>query len=221
MILLYAVVPADGGTVAAAGGLDVSVLAGDGVALLYREVDAVPETSREEVLRFGDVVTALADHGTLLPVRFGTVLPGMAEARELLQSRGRGWRDRLDDLAGQVELIVHVRAERAAMAAAPGAAPAEAAPGTGGDYLRAKVAEHRRRSAEVAEVAAVVTPWSRAVRPLSSGQAAGVRLACLVAAGDVDDLRAAVQDWAAGRDDGHVAVTGPFPVFSFTEDDVA
>ena len=214
MILLYAVVPADGGTVAAAESLDVSVVAEDGVALVYRELETAPTTDREEVLRFGEVLTALGRETTMLPVRFGTVLPGVAEARELLEDRGHGWRSRLDDLAGQVELIVHVRATHLAT-------PADESPGTGGDYLRAKVADHRRRSAAVTEVAAVVTPWCRAARPLPPGEAAEVRLACLVAAGDVADLRSAVEAWAAEHPDGHVTVTGPFPVFSFTEDDVA
>jgi len=211
VILLYAVVPADDRAVAAAAGLDVAVLSQDGVGLVHREVDELPKADRDEVLRFGDVLTALADRTTMLPVRFGTVLPGVEQARELLQSRGRGWRERLVDLAGQVELIVRVGAD-------VGPETVAAPPSTGGDYLRAKVAEHRRRSAEVEEVASVVTPWCRAARPLSSS--GGVRLACLVPAGDVADLRAAVEAWASDHPDRHVTVTGPFPVFSFTEDDV-
>ena len=214
MILLYAVVPADDRAAAAAADLDLSVVAQDGVALAYREVSSAPTAERGEVLRFGDVLTTLAEDATLLPVRFGTVLPGVEQALELLQSRGGGWRDRLDDLAGQVEVILHVGTD-----VVP--APATATAGTGGDYLRAKVAEHRRRSTEVEEVAAVVTPWCRAARPLSPGAAAEVRLACLVAAADVVGLRAAVDAWAADHTDRHVTVTGPFPVFSFTEDDVA
>ena len=69
MILLYAVVPDDAPTVAAAARLDASVLTGDGVALVYREVDAVPKADRDEVLRCGDVITTLAQEVTMLPVR--------------------------------------------------------------------------------------------------------------------------------------------------------
>jgi hypothetical protein len=209
VILVYAVVPAD--EAPGKEGLGVSVLAEAGVGLVYREVESSPTADRDEVLRFGRVVSTLAEHTAVLPVRFGTVLQGVEQARELLKARAVGWKDQLEQVTGHVELIVHARAD------VPSGPPPER-PVTGGDYLRAKVSEHRRQSAEVADVAEVVTPWCRAARPLSSS--GEVRLACLVAADDVADLRAAVDGWAAEHAERQVTVTGPFPVFSFTEDDL-
>ena len=43
-----------------------------------------------------------------------------------------------------------------------------------------------------------------------------MRVACLVATDDVDDLRAGLEEWAAGAD-RDLATTGPWPPFSFTE----
>jgi len=223
VILLYAVVagdeaarldeagPVDGGPVDEGGRLDVSVLVDDGIGLVYREVTSAPAADREQVLRFGRVLTALADRTTILPVRFGTALPGLEDARELVRSRAADWRRRLRDVAGHVEVIVHVRDGRA-----PEVPPGR--PATGGEYLRAKVSQHQERSAELARVVSVVAPWCRAARALDSS--GGVRLACLVPAGDVPDLRAAVDAWASGHTERLVTVTGPFPVFSFTEDEL-
>ena len=237
MIVLYAVAalaeaaPGTGG--AGDGGaefasdLGVSVLAEGEVGLVYREVASAPRPEREQVLEFGGVVTTLADRTSILPIRFGTTVGDVEEARALLRSRGEEWRLRLHDLAGQVEAIVHVRPrdDRPRPAAAggspqPGSEPTpESAPVrvTGGDYLRAKVAQHQRQSSEQARVVTVLSPWCRAVRPLPSSE--GVRLACLLRADALDDLRSAVEEWADANPDRDVRVTGPFPVFSFAEED--
>jgi Gas vesicle synthesis protein GvpL/GvpF len=76
-----------------------------------------------------------------------------------------------------------------------------------------------RREASITEIAELVRPWSREIKVLSPQQS--IRLACLVADGDVPQLRDAVTTWQQSRGGRQAVVSGPWPVFSFVGDQEA
>jgi hypothetical protein len=213
--MLYAVVPA--GLLsppAGATGSALQAVSGGSVDILFEEREELPTGSRDEVLAFGRRLQQLADTCTLLPVRFGSVLPGRAEVTELLAERQDQWRSRLEHVAGHVEVLVHAWDEDA-----PEPATVSAAAGSGQRYLmsRAAVLHHRERLVE--ELHAVASPLCREVRVLPADPE--VRLACLVRAEGVADLRAALERWTGSEGTRRVRMTGPWPPFSFATEEVA
>lgn len=211
MLLLYAVVPADWEPPAsgsASGAL--SMTSGAPVAVLYEERAEMPPTGRDELLRFGRVVTEVAQSGPALPVRFGTAVGTLDELDELIDERAASWEKRLSAVRGHVEVVVHVVDDTA-----PAKAPA--ARGSGRDYLLTRASAHRHAEELFEDLASAVAPHCREVRRLSGSDE--VRVACLVPAGAVDELRSVLETWTATRDGRRSRVTGPWPPFSFTEED--
>jgi hypothetical protein len=80
------------------------------------------------------IVSSLMEDGAVLPVRFGTVLPGEADVRELLAWRGEELRGQLAHVRGRVEMGLRVPWEQE-----------PAAPSSGRDFMQAKL--ERRRAA--------------------------------------------------------------------------
>ncbi|HLN76093.1 MAG TPA: GvpL/GvpF family gas vesicle protein [Nocardioidaceae bacterium] len=210
MLLLYAVVQADWTPPPTGGAAGLSMLSGPSVAVLYDERDEMPSTSREEVLGFGKVVTEVAQRGPALPVRFGTVVQTVEELRGLLEERAEDWDKRLSVVRGHVELLVHVVDE-----AAPAKTPASR--GSGRDYLLSRAGAHRHIEELFQDLSSAVAAHCREVRRLPGSDE--LRVACLVPAGGVDDLRAALDTWAEHREGLRSRTTGPWPPFSFTEED--
>lgn len=200
MIVLYAVVPR-GVEVVAPGlcGHDAGP-----VTVVYEETATPPSPSRDAVAEHGRRIVALADRGPLLPMRYGTTLPGMAELRSIGVDHGDAWRRRLDRLAGRRELVVHV-------AAADVAPPVD---GSGRAYLQWRLRAVRRQDHAVEKARELVLPWADDLRLLPDRR----RLAVLVRIGDADRVRDAVAVYAAAHPDLELVVTGPWPPFSFCEE---
>jgi len=179
-------------------------------------VSASPD--RADVLAFGRVVTALAEDGPVLPVRYGTVATSVEELRELAESRAETWAARLAELDGLAEMVVQVRHRDEE----PEPEPATSGAGsvTGRDYLLAKAAAHRRTEERVEALRTAVAPRCRDLRVLSGDDGRpGVRVAVLLPTTEVAGLVATLDAWAAGqRDAPSVRVTGPWPPFSFAEE---
>jgi hypothetical protein len=80
------------------------------------------------------IVSSLMDDGAVLPVRFGTVLPGETDVRELLARRGEELRGQLAHVRGRVEMGLRVTWDARAEASR-----------SGHDFMQAKL--ERRRAA--------------------------------------------------------------------------
>lgn len=222
-LVLYAVVPAvrlppaAGATVVGHAGL--ATLAEGSVAVVYAERDRAPARTREEMLGFARVVQDLATDGPVLPVRFGTVLDDLEGLRRLLREREAQWQARLSHVAGHVELLVHAYDDRAPRPSSPSR-------GTGRDYLLSRAAAQRHAEAMHAELLEELAAHCREVRRLpATGEvrrlpATGeVRVACLVASDGIGKLRRGAESWAEAREGRRTTVTGPWPPFSFAEED--
>jgi hypothetical protein len=193
----------------------------DLTAVYSRHRTLRPHPSPPLVLAHGRIVEALTARGTVLPIRFGTVLDGEDDLLAALVARRAGLRRALDRARGRVEL--GLRLLRADPGARPGASPgARPSASTGREYLLARSEEQRRAGeaaravhAPLAELAAASVVRPRPPAPASSIMAA----AYLVDAARVPDFRARAREVAARHATVEAVVTGPWPPYSFTGDD--
>lgn len=210
MLLAYAVVPS--GTALAPAGLPGLALLESGlVGLVYEERTEPPGTSREELVRFGQVIRRLGADAAILPIRYGTVAESLDDLRILLTARRQAWEERLRDVAGCVELVAHLPASRL------DPAPAAEARSTGTAYLMARVRRGRQVTALVEEVRQAVSAWSLGTRLLSDAD--DVRVAFLVEKERVDAFLPGLRQWVERSGQGRVRVSGPWPPFSFVEEE--
>jgi hypothetical protein len=144
------------------------------------------------------IVSSLMEDGAVLPVRFGTVLPGEADVRELLAWRGEELRGQLAHVRGRVEMGVR--------------APWDGGPivaNSGGEFMRAKA---ERRAAARRAAATVHEPLSElavdSVLRLNPREDTMFSAAYLVAREQAGEF--------ADRARRLAAVTGPWPPYSFS-----
>jgi Gas vesicle synthesis protein GvpL/GvpF len=173
------------------------------------ECGTAPEPTPEALLGFEQVVEALMAERTVLPARFGTVLPDEAAAVDLLTDRHRQFADALQRVGGAVEMGV-----RAGWADAEPARPSDES--RGADYLLGRL-EHRQRAQRVAaelDAALAGLARERACRILArpDGQ---VTAAYLVTRPRVDAFKAACDRLTETVTDASVICTGPWPPYSF------
>ena len=201
MITLYAVTwasglpPLDEGTELVTEG-DLAIVAGP----------APTTTSREDALDFGRKIEQLAAAVDVLPFRYGTTAGDVAEVNALLREHGPGWAARLQKVEGCAEL---------ALRAAPPPHHHERAE-SGTAHLNRLVSRSRHLDAVEGEVADLLTGRCRVVRRLTGHEE--LRLSFLVERPSVEPVRSALQEWATGRDDIVVSVTGPWAPYSFAAD---
>ena len=210
MMLLYAVRPAEAETPELVGvcGRELETVRGAEAALVAEECPRAPEPSRPMALRYYEIVDQLSRSASVLPVRFPTVLSGRAEAGQELARRGSQWRRRLDELHGLAEMVV--RATWPAATSAP-----DAGQPVGSAYLRHRAALVHATEEIAGELEQRARQVCRDVRRLPASQ--GVRLACLAPRTAEPELRQLLDEWrreGAGRD---VTLGGPWPPFSFVD----
>lgn len=211
MIRLYAVVPRDWNPAGQpASTTELSVLRGEQLAVLYDEIESAPDKSPQEIVAFGRALTELGAAGPMLPVRYGTTVADLEELRLTMEQRADEWRRRLAAVAGHVEMIVHIAEE------AP--AGTDTAPGTGREYLMAKVRAHTWARDRYDELLDAVGPHVRDVRRLVDRRG-GLRIAFLVPQSELDRFHGALDGAAAGHGASRTQVTGPWPPFSFAEEE--
>jgi hypothetical protein len=205
MLLLYAVVPAGEEECRSAG---LHRLDGVSVGVAFEERAVRPGTERTEVMEYARKLMALARRTSLLPMRYGTVVGSGTELAEVLSARESAWRDRLQQVAGHREMLVHIAGTDRPTEPAVTAR-------SGREYLLDRAAQLRQESAVLDDLCAAVADEVTEVRRLAT--AGEQRLACLVPEQRVRDFEAAVDAWSAGRTE-RVWRTGPWPPFSFTEE---
>lgn len=203
-LLLYAVTPAD-----APVPDDLPALHGARAAVVHTEQEAPPASDRDAVLAFGRIIERIAETGAVLPMRFGSTVADLGELRLLIAQHEEAWASRLEAVAGCDELIVHL--DHTPEPDAPPAPTEE----SGRGYLQRRAEALRSRDAVRDELRAVVRPWSREARILPS--AGADRMAMLVPRAEVARVRVELERWATERADLRIAVTGPWPPYSFCE----
>jgi len=211
--LLYALVPADQASAAmtAASGV-LSAVSEGSIAVLYEERDDPPSGSREQLVTFEKVVSDICRTGPTLPVRFGSVVDDLTEVRDLVHEREDQWRQRLDVVAGHVELVIHARDDTAPR-------PSPVGRGQGREYLlsRARAQHHAERL--YADLVGALGAHCRETRRLTASDE--IRVACLVPEAGLETLSILVKRWAEAHEGRHATMTGPWPPFSFTQEDAA
>lgn len=211
MLRLYAVVPLDRKLPQEPAAGRLSVLRRDDLAVVYDEIGSAPDKSPNEILGFGRMLTELAAGGPMLPVRYGTTVADLEELEQTVEQHAAGWRRRLQAVAGHVEMIVHVAEPETP-------ARTDTGSGSGRDYLMAKVRAHSWARERYDELLDAVEPHVHDVRRLPD-RGPGLRIAFLVPQVDVDRFRDALARSAAGPASGRTRVTGPWPPFSFAEEE--
>ena len=201
---LYAVTPID---TAVPTGLDT--LEGNVVAVVHAEQEPATPSDRDAVLAFGRTIQQIAQRGPALPMRYGTTVSDLTELRLLIAEHEEAWSARLTTVGDCCELIVH-------LGGAPRTVPRPALTELSGrDYLMQRAEAVRGRDAVHDELHAVVRPWLREARTLAGARSD--RVALLVPRDAATSARSRLEQWAADRPDLELAVTGPWPPFSFCE----
>ena len=225
-LLLYAIGAADAPVTAGLTGLDgaaVDTIVHAGLAAFVAGCDRAPEPRPESLLEYERIVERLMDDATILPARFGTVLAGETEVSTLLQERRERFLAGLARVSGAVEFGVRADwsdsppvAGEAAEAAGSASAAAGATPGL--DYMNERLAV-RRRAREIAT--AIDAPLrdlarERTCRILTRPQTPVVA-AYLVARPRVDEFIGRCRDLTGAVPGASVVGTGPWPPYSFVE----
>ena len=209
MIYVYAIMPAEA-AVPALPGLDDAPVDGRalaGLTLAVSEHDAKPEATDAAVLRHAQVVEGFAQGAPVLPARFGLVFADASALRREVEAKATALRGRLDRVRGCAEVGLRVVSEDERH---------EAAPLTGGDYLRARLREstERRRVAE-----ALHEMLAGHARDSTRRDPAGGRIlldaAYLVPVDRVQEFRHEVDELGRSHPELALVCTGPWPPYSF------
>jgi hypothetical protein len=192
------------------GGRPTRAVRGSRLSLVASEL-AKPTLTEDDLWAHESVVEALMDAGPVLPMRAGTFLEGEGAARDLLARRGAELEAGLDRVRGAVELGL-----RAVVAEEPESEGAEGAVSSGAAYMEAKLARARRER-EVAgrlhePLAAIARSSFLRVLPTKPAQ---VRAGYLVASESVEFFRHRVAELDEVPGASAIAVSGPWPPYSF------
>src|SRR4051812_28698164 len=117
-VYVYGVVAADTPPPAGAGlgplAAPLRTVPSGDLAVLVSDVPAGPlEAGREDLKRHGEVLREAMDQGTVLPMRFGMVMPEEAAVEELLERHRPRLTGLLEHLNGRVELTLRATYEEA------------------------------------------------------------------------------------------------------------
>ena len=162
------------------------------ISVLYNEAFDPPRLTQSEILAYGRRINALSRMYVVLPMRFDTWVESREELTELATRHEEEWARRLGEVDRYCELLVLL---------------------TGSAVPRqSRAAELRRRERLVSELRDLVRVWTKEGQTLPGPSA---RVALLVLRGEAQDVSRTIYDWADERVDVEVAVTGPWPPFSF------
>jgi hypothetical protein len=159
------------------------------------------------------VLEAIMERGPVLPMRFGAQIEGEEELTNALEERQEALRDALERVRGRLELGVRVLSEHDASSRA-GAT-------TGRDYLLGRVEAHRRGEQAARELHNPLAELAVAARTSEQPSPPAIMVGSyLVEETDVEAFRRRAEALARGRDDVRVVVTGPWPPYSFSGEEL-
>jgi hypothetical protein len=217
-LLAYAI--ADAGTDSFAGtGLDggpLRTLRSDGLAMVVGACHGRgPEPTHANLSAYERILEQLMEQGAILPARFGSRLADDAAARSALMSDAPHLKPALDRIRGAVELGVRAEppgSEDSRATPDPGRGPGTA-PGTA--YLQA-LAERDRLARDVLRRLEPLEAVARSTRlGLGGSPSLPVRAAFLVDRARVGEFATVAARLAEEHTDLAIAVTGPWPPYSF------
>ena len=218
MIYVYAIAEGRPGLpqgIAGFGGAPLRALTQGDIAAVYSsDPPAALEPTQEALWLHEGVLEELMATHAVLPLRFGSTLPGEHELRELLSARHAEFAAALASVRGRVE--IGVRASAPSPPKGPESVAGESTSGYA--YLAAKL-ERRRAAARMgedlhAELAALARASSFRLIADPRPEFAG---AYLVDRERVDEFRRGFEAARDARPGLALACTGPWPPFSFTE----
>lgn len=226
MIWVYAIgelpeVPPPPSAIGLAGTPLEGVREGGLLAVISRHADLPEMRAVDALWAHEHVVERLMAERAVLPMRFGSQLPGDAALRRALATRHDELLSALDGVRGRVELAVRaVRVDGVGRADVPVPAVAGAVEGhdTGRDYVRAKLELRNRDEAAGAALHAPFAALAVAERR-RPGRGPGelLRASYLVERPQVAKFRALAQRLQREHRDAAVLCTGPWPPYSFVD----
>jgi hypothetical protein len=199
----------------------VEALAIGGLELWASALPARPEPELARVVRHHAVVEAAAERATPVPLRFGQWQPDRAALDRHIEARAETWLARLRELAGTCEIGVRIGSATGAARDVQHEPAGETSPGRA--YMRRLAERHagaearRSRALEIiADVQKCLGSRALQVRTDTRDPDA-VSAAFLIREGDGVACRAAVDNAGVAQEGVTVAVTGPWPPYSFVE----
>ena len=217
MIWVYAIcerpdLPAPPGHGIAGAPLD-GVREGELLAVVSRHAQTPGEPAVDALWAHERVIEGLMADRAVLPMRFGTKLPGEAALREALAARRDEFLAALDRVRGRVE--VGVRAMR------PGAEEAPVAPASGRDYIEAKLRTGRlveREAAVLHDPLSALAVEALRRPPRDDGEV--LRASYLIESGALARFRGAVDQLQSAHPEVAILCTGPWPPYGFVGGEV-
>lgn len=190
------------------------------------EHDRAPSVEREAALTHAAVVAALAEHGPVLPVRFGVAHTDVASLQAAVRGAEHGLQRSLERVGGHLEFVVrevaHHRAEAGGSTQRRARTePRSEAPGRA--YLEARLAEERAaRQAEqvaTAELRALTSPLDRYAAVVVERIGPGGPERCyLVDRALLGAFTAAASACLEGRRE--LILGGPWPPYTFATEEL-
>ncbi|MEA2429575.1 MAG: hypothetical protein QOI19_48 [Thermoleophilaceae bacterium] len=206
MIYVYAI-----GDRQASTGAEVDAIAhGEVAAFVKRDVARAPAPDRDSLLQHDSVVFSLMDGGgAVLPMRFGSVVGEEGELRELLTQRRDDLERRLEHVRGRVEFGVRAtwRSPRPVAEDAP----------NGHAFMLAKL---RARSAARWQLEELTAPLAELAIDtkvsLCPSDDTAFSTAYLVDRAHASRFEQRARRAAGGADEVTLALSGPWPPYSFS-----
>jgi hypothetical protein len=183
-----------------------AVRAGDVLAVFGPHVPPQEGAAADALWEYERVVEELMAERTVLPMRFGTVLPDAGALREAVAARHDAFAERLAFVRGRVELGVRAIGTTTAPAPSPDA--------SGREYLLARLGSDHAAAELHEPLAARAVASSR--HPDGGGEI--LRAAYLVDRDDVASFVGAVERLRGEHPDVAMLCTGPWPPYSFVSD---
>jgi hypothetical protein len=182
------------------------VVAGDLMAVVS-ECQGPEVVASEDALWIHEtVVEQLMAEGTVLPLRFGTVLPDDAAVRSMLATDHDELLDGLQRVRDAVEVAVHVTWEPEQDASDP----------SGTAYLVDRLGRTRRAMEFAERMDTVLAELARASkRQVGTTPALVLTCAYLVDRARMEEFRERVQALGGELDHANIVCTGPWPPYSF------
>lgn len=185
-----------------------------GLVALVSEHEGTPPSDEDTLWTFERVIEDHMTGGPVLPARFGSLVPDGEALREILSQRHAELGAQLERIRGAVELSVRVFWPESESESE--SEPRTAQTGTG--YLLARAVPERRagqladRLHEQLDGLARSTRYRLLPRPTTP-----VTAAFLVGHEHVHEFAQRVEDLGAGLEDAELVCTGPWPAYSFVE----
>jgi hypothetical protein len=198
----------------------LTVTGGGVTAFASQHTDLELEANESALWKHEDVVEALMDSATVLPMRFGSTLPTIAAVRAMLVERSGELAAALERVRGAVELGIRVLGEPAdespRQASTLVAAASGAPPGPGASYLLQRLGRSREINTLVERVHEPLAALARASRRRELGTSRLVFSgAYLVDRDSVEAFRARVEELDE-ENPASIVCTGPWPPYGFS-----